>query len=47
MDQLDVLGESLMQANRNKEAAEVITQILLMDPPNAQDYRVLLAQIQK
>jgi tetratricopeptide (TPR) repeat protein len=47
VEQLDVLGESLMQANRNKEAAEVITQILLMDPPNAQDYRVLLAQIQK
>ncbi len=45
--QLDSLGESLLQAGRSKEAIEVITQILSMDPPNAQDYRRLLAQIDK
>jgi tetratricopeptide (TPR) repeat protein len=45
--QLDALGESLMQAGKSKEAVEVITQILSMDPPNAPDYRQVLAQIQK
>jgi tetratricopeptide (TPR) repeat protein len=45
--QLDVLGESLLQAGKKKEALEVVTQILLMDPPNSQDYRQLLAQLQK
>ncbi len=47
VSQLDSLGESLLQAGKSKEAVEVITQILLMDPPNAQDYRQLLAQLQK
>ena len=45
VNQLDALGESLLQGGKNKEAAEVITQILSMDPPNAQDYRQLLSQI--
>jgi predicted Zn-dependent protease len=44
---LDSLGESLLQAGRRKEAVDVITQILLMDPPNAQAYRQLLAQLEK
>jgi tetratricopeptide (TPR) repeat protein len=44
--QLDSLGESLLQAGKRKEAVEVITQILLMDPPNAQDYRQLLTQLE-
>ena len=47
VSQLDTLGESLLQAGRKKDAVEVITQILLMDPPNAQDYRQLLAQLQR
>lgn len=47
VSQLDSLGESLLQAGKQKEAVDVITQILLMDPPNAQDYRQLLAQLQK
>lgn len=45
ISQLDALGESLLQNNKNKEAIEVINQILLMNPPNADDYRQLLAQI--
>ncbi|HUH97852.1 MAG TPA: tetratricopeptide repeat protein [Anaerolineales bacterium] len=43
--QLDALGESLMMAGKKKEAVEVINQILAMNPPNAEDYRQLLAQI--
>jgi tetratricopeptide (TPR) repeat protein len=43
--QLDALGESLLTAGKKKEAVEVINQILAMNPPNAQDYRQLLAQI--
>ena len=43
--QLDALGESLLTAGKKKEAVEVINQILLMNPPNAEDYRQLLAQI--
>jgi tetratricopeptide (TPR) repeat protein len=47
VNQLDALGESLLQKGKNKEAAAVITQILLMNPPNAQGYRDLLTQIPK
>jgi tetratricopeptide (TPR) repeat protein len=46
VSQLDALGESLLQAGKKKEAVDVVTQILLMDPPNAPDYRRLLAQLQ-
>jgi tetratricopeptide (TPR) repeat protein len=42
---LDALGESLLQAGNKKEAIEVVNQILLMSPPNAEDYRQLLQQI--
>jgi len=43
--QLDALGESLMQAGNKREAMEVINQIVLMEPPNAEDYRQLLIQL--
>jgi tetratricopeptide (TPR) repeat protein len=43
--QLDALGESLLQDGKKKEAVEVVNQILLMNPPNAEDYRQLLKQI--
>jgi tetratricopeptide (TPR) repeat protein len=43
--QLDALGESLLANGKKKEAAEIINQILLLNPPNAEDYRQLLAQI--
>jgi len=45
VSQLDALGESLLTAGKKREAVEVINQILLMNPPNAEDYRQLLAQI--
>ncbi len=47
VSQLDALGESLLQNGKKKEAVEVINQILLMNPPNAEDYRQLLGQIGK
>ena len=43
---LDLLGESLIQAGNTKEALEVVNQIVLMNPPNVNEYRQLLAQIQ-
>src|SRR5512135_409491 len=45
--QLDALGESLLQAGQRKEAIDIITQILLMDPANAGDYRQLLSQLEQ
>jgi hypothetical protein len=42
---LDALGEQLLQADRKPEAVEVITQIITMNPPNAAEYRKVLAQI--
>ncbi len=47
VSQLDALGESLLQAGQRKEAVDIITQILLMEPPNAADYRRLLAQLEQ
>jgi tetratricopeptide (TPR) repeat protein len=47
VSQLDDLGEALLQGGRNKEAAEVIQQILGMNPPNAELYRQLLGQLSK
>ncbi|MBI3338679.1 MAG: tetratricopeptide repeat protein [Chloroflexi bacterium] len=42
---LDALGESLLANGKRTEAKEVINQIMLMNPPNAEDYRQLLIQI--
>jgi len=43
---LDMLGESLIETGNTKEALDVVNQIVLMNPPNVNDYRQLLAQIQ-
>jgi tetratricopeptide (TPR) repeat protein len=43
---LDALGESLVEAGNRPGAMEVINQIVLMNPPNVQDYRQLLMQLQ-
>jgi tetratricopeptide (TPR) repeat protein len=43
---LDTLGETLMQAGEKQKALEVINQIVLMNPPNVEDYRKLLFQMQ-
>ena len=37
--QLDAIGELLVEEGKKNEAAEVIQQILLMNPPNAEEYR--------
>jgi tetratricopeptide (TPR) repeat protein len=42
---LDALGETLMQDGNKQGAMEVINQIVLMNPPNAQEYRQLLEQM--
>ena len=46
IQQLDALGESLLETGKKQEAVEVINQILRMNPPNVADYRTLLQQIQ-
>lgn len=42
---LDALGEDLVQKGDKQGAMEVINQIVLMNPPNVQDYRTLLDQM--
>ncbi len=42
---LDELGEELVQRGDRQGAIEVINQIVLMNPPNAQGYRQLLEQM--
>jgi tetratricopeptide (TPR) repeat protein len=44
---LDALGEALVQKGDKQGAMDVINQIVLMNPPNAQDYRILLDQMRK
>ncbi len=44
--QLDSLAESMLSAGQKEEAMVVINQILLMGPPNAEQYRQLLMQLQ-
>lgn len=43
--QLDTAGEALMQAGDKAGVIEVVEQILRMDPPNAAQYRELIAQL--
>lgn len=42
---LDQLGEALLQKGDKQGAMDVINQIVLMNPPNVQDYRALLDQM--
>jgi tetratricopeptide (TPR) repeat protein len=42
----DALAESLLEAGKKEEAIVVINQILLMNPPTADQYRQLLMQLQ-
>jgi thioredoxin-like negative regulator of GroEL len=44
--QLDSLAESLLEAGKKEDALVIINQILLMEPPNANQYRRLLMQLQ-
>ncbi len=43
--QLDVIGETLIQEGKIEDALSTIQQILLMNPPNAEDYRKLIQQL--
>jgi len=44
--ELDALAESLLDSGKKEEAIVIINQILLMNPPNAGQYRQLLMQLQ-
>jgi tetratricopeptide (TPR) repeat protein len=44
--QLDTAGEALMQAGDKEGVIEVVNQILKLNPPNAAQYRDLIAQLQ-
>ncbi|HVN14927.1 MAG TPA: tetratricopeptide repeat protein, partial [Anaerolineales bacterium] len=46
VSKLDALGESLLADGKKKEAADIINQIVRMNPANVADYRQLLTQIQ-
>jgi tetratricopeptide (TPR) repeat protein len=43
--ELDTLAEAMLDAGKKEEAVVIINQILLMNPPNAGQYRQLLAQL--
>jgi len=45
--QLDALAESLLNESKKEEAMVIVNQILLMNPPNAEQYRQLLIQLQQ
>ena len=44
--QLDAIGELLINSGNKEDATDVIQQILLLNPPNADEYRTLLEQLQ-
>lgn len=44
--ELDSLAEAMLDAGKKEEAVVIINQILLMNPPNAGQYRQLLMQLQ-
>ncbi|GAB4501435.1 MAG: hypothetical protein Fur0035_09770 [Anaerolineales bacterium] len=43
---LDAIGDKLMEAGDKNGVMDIIHQILQMNPPNAEEYRSLLAQLQ-
>ncbi len=45
--ELDAIAESLLTLGRKEEAVVTVNQILLMNPPNAEQYRQLLMQLQQ
>jgi tetratricopeptide (TPR) repeat protein len=46
VEQLDWIGEIFMKSGKKDQAAEVIRQILLLNPPNVDKYRQVLRKIQ-
>jgi len=45
--QLDAIAESLLDLGKKEEAMVIVNQILLMNPPNADQYRQLLTQLRQ
>jgi tetratricopeptide (TPR) repeat protein len=45
--QLDSLAESFLDQGKKEDAMVIVNQILLMNPPNADQYRQLLTQLQQ
>ena len=45
--ELDAVAEALLDSGKKEEAIVIINQILLMGPPNAEQYRKLLIQLQE
>jgi tetratricopeptide (TPR) repeat protein len=45
--QLDAIAEGLLDVGKKEEAMVIINQILLMNPPNAEQYRQLLMQLHR
>jgi predicted Zn-dependent protease len=45
--QLDSIAEAMLTSGQKEEAMVVINQILLMRPPNSDQYRQLLMQLQQ
>jgi tetratricopeptide (TPR) repeat protein len=43
---LDAIGDKLMEAGDKAGVADVVSQILQMNPPNSEEYRTLLTQLQ-
>jgi tetratricopeptide (TPR) repeat protein len=44
--QLDAIGDTLMASGDTQAVVEVVNQILMMNPPNAEQYREVLRQLQ-
>ena len=47
INELDAMGEMLIEAGKIPEATTVIEQIMALEPPNASDYRKLLEQLKR
>ena len=45
--QLDSIAEHLLNVGQKEEALVVINQILLMNPPNAEQYRQVMMQLRQ
>ena len=46
ISQLDAIGDTLMASGDTQAVVEVVNQILMMNPPNAEEYREVLRQLQ-
>jgi tetratricopeptide (TPR) repeat protein len=47
VSQLDAVADTLLNTGKKEEAMMIVNQILLLNPPNAEQYRQLLSQLQQ